>query len=76
MTKMGTARFSFHEKDVKTGESKAVGTRLMYKLYYNMEVDLFSERGDIQFRFLYNGQHKGDGKILFEQTYDMMMPWW
>jgi hypothetical protein len=74
MTKMGTVRFSFNEKDVKSADSKQVGSKLMYKLFYTMEVDLFSERGDIQFRFLYNAQHKGDGKIQFEQTYDMMLP--
>jgi hypothetical protein len=74
MTKMGTVRFSFNEKDVKTGESKEISGRKMYKLFYNMEVDLFSERGDIQFRFLYLGKHVGDGKIQFEQSFDMMLP--
>jgi hypothetical protein len=74
MTKMGTVRFSFSQKDVNAADSKLVDGRRMFKLFYNMEVDLFSERGDIQFRFLYNDQHKGDGKIQFEQTYDMMLP--
>jgi hypothetical protein len=72
MVKMGKVRVDFTDNEVKSTTSKWVGGRKMYKLWYEMEVDLFSERGDLQFRTILNGITKGNATIQFETSYDMM----
>ena len=72
MVKMGRVRVEFTSDEVKAAMSKWVRGRKMYKLWYEMEVDLFSERGDLQFRTILSGATKGKATIQFEESYDMM----
>jgi hypothetical protein len=72
MSKMGRVITEFTERDVKSAKSKIVSGRTVYKLWYDIEVDLFSERGDLQIRTSYNGITKGNATIQFEESFDMM----
>ena len=71
MAKMGKVKVEFTNSDLKSTSSKQVGDKEMYKLLYEMEVDLYSNRGDLQFRAIFNGSTKGDATIQFEQSYGM-----
>jgi hypothetical protein len=68
---MGTVRFNFNERDLRAAASKVVNGRKMYKLSYTVEVDLFSDRGDLEIRCIMNGANKGKGTIQFDQSYDI-----
>ena len=68
---MGKVTVSFTETEVKSSEKRIVSGRTMYKVPYEVEVDFFSERGDIQFKTILNGQVKGNATIQFEQSFDM-----
>jgi hypothetical protein len=69
---MGRVHVNFTNAEVKAGESKIVKGRLMHKLNYDIEVDLFSDRGDLQFRAVVNGVKKESADISFDGSYDMM----
>ncbi|KAE8446939.1 hypothetical protein EG329_011421 [Mollisiaceae sp. DMI_Dod_QoI] len=71
MQKMGKVTFSFTEDEMKTGRSKMKNGRKMWKLNYEIEVDLFSDRGDLQFNSIVNGTRKDNkATIQFEQKFD------
>lgn len=59
-------------KEIRTAKSKFVNGKKLYKLRYDMEVDLFSERGDLQFRTILGDATKGKATIQFEESFDMM----
>ena len=69
---MGKIYTEFTESEVRSATSKWVNGRMMYRVYFEMEVDLFSERGDLQFRTTLNGITKGNATIQFETNYDTM----
>jgi hypothetical protein len=68
---MGKVHFKFTKKDVESAPSKVINGRTVYKLSYKVEVDLFSDRGDVEVRAIVNGTQRGKGSIQFEQSYDM-----
>lgn len=70
MQKIGKVRFSFTDEEMKTGKSKVLKGRKLFRLDFDIEVDLFSERGDLQFNTLVNGQKKDKAIIQFEQKFD------
>ena len=72
MVKMGKVCIEFTESEVRAAESRWVNGRMLYRVYYDTEVDLFSERGDLQFRATLNGISKGNATIQFERSYDTM----
>ena len=86
MVKMGKVHVEFTQLEVKSARSKCIRRRSkcirrrskcirrqrMHRLSYQMEVDLFSKRGDLQFRAILNGKTKGNSTIQFETSYDMM----
>ena len=72
MVKMGKVSVEFTDAERKEATSKLVKGRKMYKIWYEMEVDLFSDRGDLKFRTVLNGKTKGNASIQFEESYDMM----
>ncbi|KAH8665032.1 hypothetical protein BGZ60DRAFT_432284 [Tricladium varicosporioides] len=72
MKKMGRVRAEFTMKDIRAAKSKYVNGKKLYKLRYDMEVDLFSERGDLQFRTILGDATKGKATIQFEESFDMM----
>lgn len=72
MSKMGRVHVNFTQAEYKAGQSKFVKGKTIYKLNYDMEVDLFSDRGDIQIRAVLNGKRKEPALISYERSYDMM----
>jgi hypothetical protein len=72
MSKMGRVHINFTQAEYKAGKSKFVKGKKIYKLNYDMEVDLFSERGDIQIRAVLGGKRKEPALISYERSYDMM----
>jgi hypothetical protein len=42
----------------------------VYKIPYELEVDLFSERGDLQFKAIRNGVTRGNVNVQFEEHND------
>jgi hypothetical protein len=71
VTQLGTVTFRFTERDLRNSETKLVDGRRLYKLAYQVAVDLFSERGDIEFRCSIDGKSKGKGTIQFQQSFDI-----
>jgi len=71
LTKMGQVTVEFSENDIKKGEMKIIDGRKRYKLYFKLEITLFSERGDLQLRALYNGLPVGQTKVQFDQDSDV-----
>jgi hypothetical protein len=72
MVKMGKIKIDFTESEVKSSLSKLVNGKRMYKLFYDVELDLFSERGDLQLRTILNGTTKSNATIQFEESYDVL----
>lgn len=69
MQKMGKVHFSFSAEEMKAGKSKEVKGRKLWRLDYDVQVDLFSDRGDLQFSSLLDGRKKDKAIISFEQKF-------
>jgi hypothetical protein len=72
LEKMGQVAVEFSKNDVESGDMKYVDGRKMFKLTFTLEITLFSERGDIQFRALYKGLPVGQTKVQFDQDSGVM----
>jgi hypothetical protein len=71
LQKMGKVIFSFTSDEMRAGKSKMVNGRKIWRLDYDVQVDLFSDRGDLQFNSLLEGKKKNKAIIQFEQKFDM-----
>jgi len=69
MNKMGNVTFKFTFDEMRTGKSRVVKGRTLWKLNYDIQVDLFSDRGDLQFNSLVDGQKKNKAIISFEEKF-------
>jgi hypothetical protein len=69
MNKMGNVTFKFTFDEMRTGKSRVVKGRTLWKLNYDIQVDLFSDRGDLQFNSLVDGQKKNKAVIAFEEKF-------
>lgn len=72
MQKMGRVHVNFTKDEYRGGISKFVKGRKIYKLNFDIEVDLYSDRGDIQIRGVVNGKRKDPAVISFERSYAVM----
>jgi hypothetical protein len=68
---LGKVEFKFTRKDVENAPSKMKDGRKIYNVTYEIKVDLFSDRGDLEFRAVLDGAPKGKGIIQYEQSFDM-----
>jgi hypothetical protein len=69
MQKMGKVTFSFTIDEMRTGKCKEVKGRKLWRLDYDIQVDLFSDRGDLQFNSLLDGKKKDKAVISFAQKF-------
>ncbi|KAH6663115.1 hsp70-like protein [Halenospora varia] len=73
MSKMGKVSAEFSQADKHRGLSKWSAKRhqTMYRIDYDIEVDLFSDQGDLQFRVILDGVTKVNARIQYEGNNEM-----
>src|ERR1700753_1441109 len=63
MTRLGTVTANFTSADVSTAPARYVRGQKLHNVSYSLEVDLFSDKGDLQFRTVLGGQSRGNATI-------------
>jgi hypothetical protein len=63
---------NFTSTDINNAPLKWVKGQKLHNVSYALEVDLFSERGDLQFRTVLNSETRGNATIRFEEKHETL----
>jgi len=73
VTKLGAVRVTFSRDDIERSPSRVVDGDQLYQVLYEMEVDLVSDRGLLEFRTIIHGNTRNNTSIRYDEGFDTIV---